>query len=242
MTTAEFTIDRVTTAALRIVEGETDFERDHADAIQSHWEQASNHNPHLFDGRVHLCSAATIQRHHLEATCHAVRFATLMYWRKLWSERGHAGGLRNTFGDVILRGWDGGILVGRRAAHTANAGRICLPGGSFDGSDVRDGQIDPNGCILRECAEETGFEPADYVLDPELLVYRDPRCVAYGRVAMLPIPAIEARNRAMAFIASESEPELEDILVVSSIADTERLIPDTYEHHLIAHVFQETPS
>lgn len=206
------------------------------------WRSESARNPHLFDGTVHLCSEIEVSNGHASAQCHAIRFATLLHWRKALRETGQGHGLRNTFGDVILRGSDGGILLGRMASHTANAGRICLPGGSFDASDVTAGRIDPFGCISRECAEETGFMPGDYALDPELLVYRDHRCVAYAQIATLPIPSTLARTQALRFLASETDPELEDILVVTRIADTDRLIPDTYERHLIAHVLQETAS
>ncbi|MEL7000053.1 MAG: NUDIX hydrolase, partial [Pseudomonadota bacterium] len=192
-------------------------------------------NPSLFNGIVHLCAAAEVVGDTAHLRCHQVRFATLLYWRL----RPVGSGLRNTFGDVILRCSDGGILLGRMARHTANAGRLSLPGGSFDSSDVAAGRIDPRGGIRRECAEETGFGPDDYVLDDDLIVYRDDRRVAFAQIARLPLTSVEACARVRAFLATESNPEFEDITVVPGIAEADRLIPDTYERHLIAHVFGE---
>lgn len=233
--TAPFTIDRVASTDIRVSPEPLAFERAHAYAIDAHWRAASTANPALFNGIVHLCASAEVTGNTLAATCHAIRFATLLYWRR----QADKAGLRNTFGDVILRGSDGAILLGHMAGHTANAGRWCLPGGSFDENDVTDGRIDPAGCIRRECAEETGFRPGEYAPDSRLLVYRDDRFVAYAQVATLPIPGHEARERTMRFLASDPEPELDDIRLVRSVADAEALIPDTYEARLIAHVFSE---
>ena len=230
-----FRIDRVGNAILTVSTEQTVFERQHADDIAANWHAASDANPALFNGIVHLCASAQIDGDGLQATCHAVRFATLLYWRKLVD----GAGFRNTFGDVILCGSDGKILIGHMAGHTANAGRWCLPGGSFDESDVVDGRIDPRRCISRECAEETGFCSGDYVLDPELLVYRDDRYVAFAQIGRLKISGPEARERILGFLAKEPEPELDNIRVVHSAADAEAWIPDTYEARLIAHVFRE---
>lgn len=232
---AAFRIDRVRNAVLTVVTEQLAFERQHADAIAANWRAASEANPTLFNGVVHLCASARITGDALHATCHSVSFATLLYWRKSADKAG----LRNTFGDVILRGSDGAILLGHMAGHTANAGRWCLPGGSFDESDAVDGRIDPFGCISRECFEETGFRPDDYALHPELLIYRDDRYVACAQVATLKIPGPTARERILRFLAGEPEPELDDIRLVRSAADAEAWIPDTYEARLIDYVFRE---
>ena len=232
---AAFRIDRIRSAVLTVSSVQPEFEREHADAIAANWRAASDANPALVDGTVHLCASVEVSGDALKATCHAVRFATLLYWRR----QDDKVGLRNTFGDVILRCSDGAIVLGHMAGHTANAGRWCLPGGSFDGSDVTDGLIDPTGCIRRECAEETGFEPGAYTLDPCLLVYRDDQYVAFAQIATLPIPGPEARDRILQVLAGDPEPELDDIRLVRSVADAEALIPDTYEARLIAHVFSE---
>ncbi|MGD1922749.1 MAG: NUDIX hydrolase [Paracoccaceae bacterium] len=230
-----FSIDRVAHANIHVSAEAADLERVNADAILANWESARAENPSLFNGVVHLCAAAEIVDDTIHLTCHQVRFATLLYWR-LCSP---GSGLRNTFGDIILRCSDGGILLGRMARHTANAGRLSLPGGSFDASDVEGGRIDPRGGIRRECAEETGFGADDYVLDEDLIVYRDDRRVAFAQVARLPLTSAEACARVRAFLATESPPEFEDITVVPGIAEADRLIRDTYERHLIAHVFEE---
>lgn len=232
---APFTIHRVSTTDIHVSPEALDFERDNADAIGANWRAASTAQPALFNGTVHLCVSAGVNGDALTAICHAVRFATLLYWRRQTDKAG----LRNTFGDVILRGSDGAVLLGRMAGHTANAGRWCLPGGSFDQNDVVDGRIDPTGCIGRECAEETGLQPGDYSLDPHLLVYRDDRVVAYSQVATLHSSSDEARARVLRFLDSDPGSELADIRLVRSVADAEALIPDTYEARLIAHVFSE---
>lgn len=234
----DFTIDRVRMAEIAVDPAPVPFEQDNAGAIAARWGAARAANPALFNGIVHLCSDARRHGDVFHATVHPVRFATLMFWR----QHPDKGGLRNTFGDVILRGSDGPVLLGRMAPNTANAGRWCLPGGSFDDRDVVDGRIDPTACILRECAEETGLERDSFDLAPQLLVYRDALRVAHARVATLLDTAQAARRRIRAFLAADPDPELVEITMVTSAAEARALIPDTYECHLIEHLFREDPA
>ncbi|MGN6467155.1 MAG: hypothetical protein ACTHLP_16925, partial [Rhizobiaceae bacterium] len=69
-------------AAVRLDPGPHPFERENGPAIDANWHEETARNPALFDGQVVLLSRLDYEGGRLEGTCHAVRFATFMLWRK----------------------------------------------------------------------------------------------------------------------------------------------------------------
>ncbi len=171
----------------------------------------------------------------LRATCHPTRFATLLYWRTQTETEGAF----NIFANTVLRANDGALVMGRMARHTSIAGKFCFPGGSLDAGDVRDGRIDASSAAMRECLEETGIGPLEYALQDRFVVCFNHRLIAISRIAELRVDAEAARTRILDFMATEAVPEFDDIIIVRSTADAERLIPDRYERDLATYLFQE---
>lgn len=236
-TDAAYTITRCDVIELNVSLKPLPFERNNTIEIARHWQGAKSDNPALFNGRIFMASAFAISGQTVQATCHAVNFATLMYWR----DRLDTDGTQNIFGNIVLRASDGALVMGRMAPHTSIAGKVCYPGGSFDDADVRDGLIDASACATRECLEETGIRPDAYTLADGFVVCSDDRMIAVSRIGELKIEAEAARAQILRFMDRENVPEFDDIIIVRSTSDAERLIPDRYERDLALHLFQETP-
>ena len=67
----------------------------------------------------------------------------------------------HVFAMALPVGSDGGVLAGRMAAHTANAGCVYCASGAFDRDDIIDGRFDADANMAREVAEETGLDLRD---------------------------------------------------------------------------------
>lgn len=211
------------------------FETDHTAAIEAHWKIAQVANPALFNGTIFMASTPVLTDDCIRATCHPTRFASLQYWRA----RTDLDGAFNIFANTVLRASDGALVMGRMAAHTSIAGRVCYPGGSLDEGDVRAGKVDAASAALRECLEETGFGPQAYATQDGFVVCSNPRRIAISRIAKLRVDAETAKARTLGFMAQQAVPEFDDIIIVRSEAEADRLIPDRYERDLAMHLFQE---
>ena len=58
------------------------FETANAAAIEDNWREEIRANPSLFDGTVILLSRLAYNGGRFEGRCHAVRYATFLYWRR----------------------------------------------------------------------------------------------------------------------------------------------------------------
>ncbi len=217
-----------------------DWETDNSADIHRHWRAAIADKPTMFDGIVYMVGKDRVETapdaaRVYHATCHPMRFSTLTWWRHLGMP---PVGFHGTFGNLILRGNDGGLLMARTAAHTASGGMIGFPGGSFDDGDVVDGHLDALGCCQRECAEETGVTPADVDLATGFMIYRDQRRHAISRVGNLRVPADAARARILSFLDTQSEPELDQIHIIRDGRDLDHIDPHPYSRALAEWILQ----
>ena len=132
----------------------------------------------------------------------------------------------NGFGMGALQSSDGAFLLGEMAGHTSNAGRIYFPAGTPDPDDVRDGMLDIAGSIVREIAEETGLDEADYAMDSAL----DLRALPVPSIAMIRILRVDMSGEALqarieANLARETKPELSAVHLVRRRADIVPAMP-----------------
>ena len=150
-------------------------------------------------------------------------YASFLAWRD-WELPDPA--IRNCFAMGALRASDGAFLLGVMAPHTANAGKIYFPGGTPEPADIVGDTVDLEGNVLREVAEETGLTPGE--LDIEAGWHA---VIAGPRIAMMKIMHARERSdtlrsRILAHLASETDPELCDILIARGKADLHPNMPD----------------
>lgn len=125
-----------------------------AGEIESDWERRRSANPHLFRGSFYLTTSLLLAPGHLQARYRRTSYATFLYWL---DNSEVMEGVHHVFSAASVICADERIVMGRMAAHTANAGRIYAPAGSLSDEDVTAGRIDFSRNLLREFHEETGY-------------------------------------------------------------------------------------
>lgn len=199
------------------------FESMHEAAIEAGWRAEKAANPALFDGRVVLLSQALYSEGTLSGRFHAVRYATLLHWRRHRPpEVGHS------FAHAALVSSDGLLVAARMGPHTANAGLVYFAAGSFEPLDFTDGMIDADRNMAREVAEETGLDLG--AAAPEKLLYA--HASDYGIVIFRRFrfrrTAEELAHEIRAFIARQEQPEITEPVVISG--------PDRLPAGLVSHM------
>ncbi|MCX7305453.1 MAG: hypothetical protein NTV73_14140 [Hyphomicrobiales bacterium] len=197
------------------------FARDNAEAIARNWQDEKAHKPALFDGTVVLLSELGYSGARLSGRCHAVSYATFMYWRK-----DRAGTAVHAFAHPMLVGRDNALVAIRMAAHTVNAGRVYFAAGSFEPEDFPDGCVDPHHNMVREVMEETGLDISTVRRDERHYALATERGTVIFRRYFLDLDADEIASRIRDFVASEPDPEIAGPVVIRDARDLpEGLMP-----------------
>ncbi|MDQ2954752.1 MAG: NUDIX hydrolase [Pseudomonadota bacterium] len=191
--------------------------------IEAHFEKLRRAKPALWNGRVLLMHQHAIEGSLLRGAYLETDYASFLAWRD-WNYPDVA--IRNCFGLGALRSKDGAFLLGVMAPHTANAGRIYFPGGTPDQDDIVGETVDLEGNVVREVAEETGLAPEDLNVEPGWhAVFAGPR-IAMIKLMQANETAEALRAHILAYLASETDPELCDILIARGKADLHPNMPD----------------
>ncbi len=196
------------------------FAREEAPAIEVHWASVLAGKPALFDGRVLVAHHLALPREEsgrLEAAGFETGYKPFLAWRDF----GFPGApLFNLFPMGALQSADGSFMLGAMSKGTTSAGRLYFPAGTPDPSDVRDdGSVDLAGNILRELREETGLMPSDVELDPDWMLVFDGARVACMKRLCCGLDAEAMQKRFAAFRATQSDPELDALVPMRSVAD-----------------------
>src|ERR1700689_4984656 len=215
-------IHRVATLDLKVGTYSWPFAAERRGEIDAHFAAKQREKPELWNGRVLLGRNAVHAGDHFSADFFETDFANFLAWRD-WDFPDTAG--FNGFGMCALRSSDGAFLLGEMGAHTANAGRIYFPAGTPDSDDVRDGRLDLAGSIVREVAEETGLDAADYTMDTHWsCVFAGPS-IAMIRILQVELTGEALRLRIEASLARQMKPELHAVHLVRSRSDLVPVMP-----------------
>jgi len=199
------------------------FERDNQRAIAENWQREIVAKPALFDGTVVLLSEFGYDGGRLFGRCHAVRYSTFMYWRK-----DRAGTAAHAFAHPMLVTKDNALIAIRMAAHTVNAGRVYFAAGSFEPEDFPDGIVDPHGNMAREVREETGLDISGARRGERHYALATTRGTVIFRRYFLDEEADQIASRIRDFVAGESEPEIEEPVIIRHARD----LPDGLMPHM----------
>jgi 8-oxo-dGTP pyrophosphatase MutT (NUDIX family) len=143
-------VDRV---AVTLDSGPHPLEAGNRAAVDANWAREISEKPALFDGTVVLLSALSWRDGLLAGRCHAVRYATFLYWR-----RHRIAGAGHAFAHAMLVAADNALVAIRMAAHTLHPGRVYFAAGSFEPEDFPGGRVDLHRNMAREVLEETGID------------------------------------------------------------------------------------
>ncbi|MCA0046585.1 hypothetical protein LB577_06400 [Mesorhizobium sp. B283B1A] len=209
---------------VRLDPGPHPFALENADAIAENWQREIAANPALFDGTVVLLSQLAWRDKRLVGRCHAINYSTFMLWRQ---QRENTGA-EHAYAHAMLVAGDNALVAIRMGPHTVSAGRVYFAAGSFEPIDFREGLVDVDFNMMREVREETGLD---------LSAAR--RGVRYHALSMasgtvifrryhVTAPADEIARRISAFVASETDPEIEGPVIIRHAAD----LPEGLSPHM----------
>ena len=160
-----------------------------------------------------------------EARYHRTRFATMLHWKANASQAKPW----HIFGVGVIVSGDNKLIAGRMGPSTSAAGRIYFPAGSFDEDDVSGDHIDVEGNMLREVEEETGLSLAHAEdRDDGFYLVSINRSIALFRRYYFTAGAAELLDRIHAHIASEDDPELDDVTAIAAAAEMGEATPPTF--------------
>jgi 8-oxo-dGTP pyrophosphatase MutT (NUDIX family) len=199
---------------VRLDPGPHPFETANAAAIEENWRAEKRANPALFDGTVVLLSEFGYAGHRLSGRCHAVRYATFLYWR-----RDRVGTVAHVFAHPMLVTRDNALMSIRMAAHTVNAGRVYFAAGSFEPEDFPGGVVDPHGNMVREVAEETGLDISAVRRGERYYALSTDSGTVLFRRYFLDEDADEVARRIEAFVEGEREAEISGPVIIRTAGD-----------------------
>jgi 8-oxo-dGTP pyrophosphatase MutT (NUDIX family) len=198
------------------------FALERRDDIDRHFARLRQATPALWNGRMLLLTEHTIDRRVLRGSYLETDFASFVAWRD-WGFPD--AGVLNCFAMAALRSSDGAYLLGVMGPQTVNAGKIYFPAGIPDLDDVVGDRVDLARNVRREMMEETGLRPGDYRADDHWVCVRTGPRLAMMKPLDAPDTAERLRERILAHLAREAEPELAGIRIVRGPADLDAMMP-----------------
>ena len=183
--------------------------------IAANWTRESAAKPALFDGTVVLLSELCWRDARLIGRCHAVRYATFLYWR---SNR-QIEGAGHAFAHAMLVAADNALVAIRMSAGTLNAGRVYFAAGSFEPEDFPGGRVDLHRNMAREVLEETGIDIGGSRRGRRHHVLATAEGTVIFRRYHLNAGADEIAGRIMRFVGTQAAPEIDAAVVIRGSGD-----------------------
>jgi hypothetical protein len=194
----------------------------HRAGIDAYFAQLKAAKPALWNGRVLLLHHYEIVEDLFRGMFLETDYASL----RAWIGQGHPpAGIWDCFAAAAIRGSDGGWLLGVMGGHTANAEQAYFPCGTPDRDDVAGDRVDFEHSVARELAEETGLVAADFKAEPGWTLVRTGHDVVAVRVLHADATAAALRERVLANLARQRDPELAGIRIVRGPADLDDAMP-----------------
>ncbi|KQU77794.1 hypothetical protein ASD99_18435 [Mesorhizobium sp. Root695] len=200
---------------VRLDPGPHPFALDNAEAIAENWQREIAANPALFDGTVVLLSQLAYRDNRLVGRCHAVTYSTFMLWRK----RRENSGAEHAYAHAMLVAGDNALVAIRMGPHTVNAGSVYFAAGSFEPVDFRNGLVDVDFNAIREVREETGIDLTGAARGKRYYAMSTNSGTVIFRRYHETASADEIARRISAFVAAETEPEIEGPVIIRHAAD-----------------------
>ena len=230
MSAARFIV-RVRRLDTRLGAGRWHWAERNRDAIAAHWAERVAEKRRMFNGRILVIADHALDGDVYRATYLETDFANLLAWRDFGFPDAS---VVNGFAMAALQGSDGAFVLGVMGNPTANAGRVYVPAGTPDPSDVlADGTVDLAGSVTRELAEETGLCADTFASAGEWLVVRHGPRIAFLRPVRVPEPAAAVAARIEEHLRQDPDAELSGTRVVRSPADIDHTaMPDFLQDYL----------
>ena len=191
-------------------------------AINAFFEKLQQEKPAVWNGRVLLMHRQVVRDGVLRGEYLETDYASFTAWHH-WGRP--AAGVHDCFGAAAVATIEGAFLVGVMGPHTANSGQMYFPCGTPEPSDIVGGKVDLDRNIRRELKEETGLDTAGFEAEPGWTMVADGPVIAQIKVLRSGERAEALRERVLAHLASERQPELSGIRIVGTLADIDPAMP-----------------
>jgi 8-oxo-dGTP pyrophosphatase MutT (NUDIX family) len=204
--------------------------------IDAHFAALKRQRPGLWNGKVLLLREFSIAGRVFRGACSEVDYASFMAWQE-WGFPDRDS--YDCFSMGTIRTSDGAFLLGVMAPHTFNAGQVYFPCGTPDHNDIVADGVDFEGSIRREVSEETGLDVAEFEAEQGWHTVFGGATIAHMKLLHARQTAAELRERILANLAREREPELSDIRIVRSPADFDAMMP-AFVPAFLRHIWSRT--
>lgn len=184
--------------------------------IDAFFAQLQREKPAVWNGRTLLLYECAMTEGVLRGRYLETDYASFTAWCT-WGRP--PAGAYDCFGAGAVITADNAVLVGVMGPHNFNAGHIYFPCGTPDPSDIINGKVDLDFSVRRELKEETGIDVSELTMEPGWIAIVDGNLIAHIKPLRSPENAESLRDRILAHLASEDEPELSDIRIVRGPAD-----------------------
>jgi 8-oxo-dGTP pyrophosphatase MutT (NUDIX family) len=200
--------------------------------IDAHFAALQRAKPAVWNGRVLLMHEHAVVDGVLRGAYLETDYASFAAWCA-WGRP--ETGVRDCFGAAAIVAADGAVLVGVMGPHTFNAGRIYFPCGTPDPDDVAGTRVDLEKSVRRELTEETGFDPADFTMEPGWTSIADGPLLAQVKLLRSRESAEVLQARGREHLARERQPELADLRIVRGRQDFDPAMPGFVTAFLARH-------
>jgi len=219
---SDASVSRIDELDLAFVPKPWPFANDRRADIDAYFAALRRQKPTMWNGRVLLMHHHKLAEGVLHGQFLETDYASFAAWRD-WGMP--AAGVVDCFGAAAVLSADGAFLLGEMGPHTFNAGQIYFPCGTPDPDDIVGDKVDLDVSIRRELKEETGIDPAALTPEPGWTMIVDGPMIAQIKVLRAKEASAVLRERALAHLASERQPELSNICVVRGLQDITSAMP-----------------
>lgn len=190
-------------------------------AIDARWAREENERPWLFNGTVMMHRGLKLVDGRICGISHRVPYAALLHLERTLPDDD----AWHLFGSAVILSSDNAMVLIRMASKTANPGKVCAPAGMLDQNDIVHDRVDVSESIRREAKEETGIDLVQAEVENSFLCWRIGCIVAVFQRFRLKDPASVLVERIRQHIRTDTEQEIEDVVVVSAPEDAGPNVP-----------------
>lgn len=207
---------------VRVHAGTLDYAVQQRAAILENWQHEVQKTPALYNGELYMAPEARLNNGVFEADFIRDDYATFLYWRKDREP------LRpwHIFGVGVIVSCDNVLIAAQMAPSTAVASKIYFPAGSIDDHDVKNGRVDYEYNMCREVKEETGLDLNGATAEEGFWLVTSNRSIALFKRYYFDLNAEELISSIKDTLSRQNDPELDDVIAISSAGMMGDLTPD----------------
>ena len=202
--------------------------------IDAFFRQAHAANPSLWNGRLLLLRDVRVANRVMTGSFFETDYASMIAALD-WGTMDEP--VKACFAAAAILSSDNAFIAGEMMPQTRNAGQVLFPSGSLELQDVAGSEVDFAKALERELLEETGIALDTLEPEPGWYAVQVGSRLPIIKVARSKQPAEVLKQVVRANLATQSQPEFGEILVLRGPADLSPKMPNWVRAFLL-HVWQ----